>query len=416
MSFSVDARALQGLPTQLDRLSDDANAGRGYVAANTNISYGGILDQITGSHQKVVSQAEDFFDRVAHPVAHTSAEAVRAALKYYQHTDQGAAAKLDSSYPEVEAEGPADGAPGMSAQGWRSGATFSDVAEPQDRYKAPGDYSGEFPLEPRQLVTISMSGVARNTIVEATELAAKLGLGHRWDPYEAILKPLTGDWAGLRACKDVFDNLAEACTDMSGNVTNGVLSVHAAWEGSAAESARNHLNKIADALQEAAEPMRKLGEAYEVAAEGAHALFGTLADILNDLIDAVVIFISEATAAAATSETVIGGIAFGAAAGYEAYEVYELIRGLIEAFSTANAVLEALQSGMNGFGVVDGDIALPELPSDRPTLPGDQAAVYQPVITAAPPGSSTSPTTTSTGNGTRMPVPSPAPGPAPRAG
>jgi hypothetical protein len=135
------------------------------------------------------------------------------------------AARLDSSYPVDEDEGPADGVPGQSAQGYRQGATFSDVAVPQDRYREVEDYSGEFPLEPRQLVTLSIAGNARNLIIEATELAAKLGLGHRWDPYEAILKPLTGDWAGLRACKDVCDNTADAIEDMSRNLDNGVFSV-----------------------------------------------------------------------------------------------------------------------------------------------------------------------------------------------
>src|SRR6266511_2484046 len=48
---------------------------------------------------------------------------------------------------------------------------------------------------------INAGAFGRTVIVEATELAASLGLGHRWDPYEKILKPITGDWNGLRKCK-----------------------------------------------------------------------------------------------------------------------------------------------------------------------------------------------------------------------
>lgn len=378
MSFHVDAPGLQGLPAQLDRLSEDAAKGRTYVIDNARMSYGGILDRISGGHEEVVGTAADFLDRVAHPVARTSAAAVRASIKYYRQSDQNAAARLDASFPAVEAEGPIDGAPGMSAQGYRFGGDFSDVEEPQDHYREVEDYSLDFPLEPRQLLTISMAGNARNLIVEATDLAAKLGFGHHWDPYEAILKPLTGDWAGLRGCKDVFDNVADAFEAMSSNVRNGVLSVHAVWDGNAADSARNHLNEIAEALEEAVEPFRELGESYEKAADGAHELFGALADLLNDLVDAVIIFISEATAAVATSETIIGGIGFGAAAGYEAYKVYETIKDVIECFSTANALTETLMSSWHGFGQVSGDIKLPILPDDRPTLPGDQASAYAP--------------------------------------
>ena len=405
---------LQGLPAQLDRLGEDAAKGRTYVIDSARMSYGGVLDEIEGGHQQVVATAADFLDRIAHPVAGTSAAAVRASIKYYRQSDHHAAARLDASYPEVDADGPADGAPGMSASGYVSGGPFSDVAEPQDSYREVEDYSLDFPLEPRQLATISMAGFARNIIVEATDTAAKLGFGHHWDPYEAILKPLTGDWAGLRGCKDVFDNVADALEAMSRNVANGVLSIHSVWEGNAADSARNHLHEVAEALDEAAEPFRELGEAYEKAAEGAHELFGALADIINDLVDAVIIFISEATAAVATSETVIGGIGFGAAAGYEAYKVYETIKDVIECFSTANAILETLQSSWHGFGAVQAGIELPVLPDDRPTLPGDQAGAYAPTITAAPVDHDQVPDPGSRPTAGPLPLPTPSPQPQPR--
>ena len=183
MTFRVDARGLQGLPTQLDRLSQDASRGRTYVIDNAKISYGGILDKISGSHEYAVNAAGAFFDQLAHPVAQTTAAAVRASIKYYQQSDHHAAARLDATYPGVDDEG---GEP----TGARHGAGFSDVATPQDRYREIEDYSGQFPLEPRQLVTISPSGYARNLIVEATNLAAHLGFGHHWDPYESILRPL----------------------------------------------------------------------------------------------------------------------------------------------------------------------------------------------------------------------------------
>jgi hypothetical protein len=410
VTFSVDAQGLQGLPVQLDRLSEDAAKGRAYVIDNARMSYGGVLDRISGGHEHVVGSASDFLDRIAHPVAQTSAAAVRASIRYYQQSDHHAAARLDASYPAVEAEGPVDGAPGMSAQGYRSGGVFTDVAEPQDNYREIEDYSLDFPLEPQQLATISMAGYARNIIIEATDTAAKLGFGHHWDPYEAILKPLTGDWAGLRGCKDVFDNVAGALEAMSHNVRNGVLSVHTVWGGNAADSARHHLDEIAGALDEAIEPFTALGEAYETAADGAHELFGALADVINQLVDAVIIFIAEATAAVATSETVIGGIGFGAAAGYEAYQVYETIKDVVECASIANALLETLQSSWHDFGLVDGGIKLPILPDDRPTLPGDQGGVYAPKITAAPPDHSRVPDPGI--RPTLDPAPSPQPAPS----
>src|SRR5439155_32082 len=99
--------------------------------------------------------------------------------------------------------------------------------------------------------------------------------------------PTTGDWNGMRGCKDVFDNVADALGDLTMNLGAAVESSGSVWLGEAADHLCEHLKEIGDALTEAQEPVRKLAESHETAAEGAHALFGALADVLNDLIDDV---------------------------------------------------------------------------------------------------------------------------------
>src|SRR5262245_58285093 len=184
-----------------------------------------------GGHESAVHKVEDFLDKLGGPVAGNCADAVRYAVTYYKQTDARAAAALDDSYPDTERRDDTDMGHNVHPTATSAGGRFHDVAEPTDRYKEPPDYSGEYQFEPQPVVCISPAAAGRAIIVEATELAASLGLGHRWDPYESILKPISGDWNGLRKCKDVFENVGNALGDMAGNLRVGSDSVSGVWSG-----------------------------------------------------------------------------------------------------------------------------------------------------------------------------------------
>ncbi len=350
------------------------------------LSYGGLLDRIIGGHEGAVHKVENYLDRLAGPVAGNCADAVRYAMTYYKQTDAKAAAAVDDTYPDAERHDDTDMGHNIHATAASAGGRFRDLAEPTDHYKEPPDYSADFPFEPQPVACINAGAFGRTVIVEATELAASLGLGHRWDPYEKILKPITGDWNGLRKCKEVFENVGWALGDMASNLRVASDSVTWVWSGHAADGVIAYLTDLARTLDEAKEPIEELGKSYKEAADSAFELFNALGDVLNDLIQAVIIFIAEASTAAATSATVVGGIAFGAAAAYEAYECYELIKVAIEARTLADAGVDAFSSALHGFGAVDGDLALPELKETRPPLPGNQSMVGVPKMgNPAPP-------------------------------
>src|SRR6266542_4671664 len=186
MSFTVDVNSLGGLPAQLDRLREDATLGYAYVDHCAKLSYGGLLDRIIGGHEGAVHKVENYLDRLAGPVAGNCADAVRYALTYYKQTDVKAAAALDDRYPDPERHDDTEMDHNGHATADSVGGRFRDVAEPTDHYKEPPDYLVEFPFEPQPVVCVSPAAYGRAMIVEATELAASLGLGHRWDPYEEI--------------------------------------------------------------------------------------------------------------------------------------------------------------------------------------------------------------------------------------
>src|SRR2546430_14518472 len=87
--------------------------------------------------------------------------------------------------------------------------------------------------DPPLSALISRAAMGRHVIITATTLAAQLGIGHPWDPYEMILKPITGDWNGMRGCKDVFDNVADSLCDLTMHLGAAAQSSGPVWPGGA---------------------------------------------------------------------------------------------------------------------------------------------------------------------------------------
>ncbi|HKN54130.1 MAG TPA: hypothetical protein VJX66_16630, partial [Amycolatopsis sp.] len=191
MSFTVNAAGLAGLPDQLDRLQLDALRGSAYVGDHAKLSYGGVLNDITADHERIRHDVRGFLEKLGGPVA----------------GNYGATSYSSSAL----------------------GARFRDVAKPTDHYVAPPDHHTEFPDEPFQLNIITPASTGRQLIIKATELAESLGLGHRWDPYEEILKPLTGDWSGMRASADVYGNVGDAVGAMTMNLRTMAYDVPEVW-------------------------------------------------------------------------------------------------------------------------------------------------------------------------------------------
>lgn len=135
MVLKVDPAGLAALPAQLDRLQVDASKGQQYVMTYTQLSFGGILDRITGSHSEAVEKVRAFLDELANPVTGNTADAVRAAITYYKKTDQASADKLDATYPATDPK--ASGSEDGGEDSGRSAAAFADVAHPADHYQPP---------------------------------------------------------------------------------------------------------------------------------------------------------------------------------------------------------------------------------------------------------------------------------------
>ena len=371
MDFDVDVGALRGLPSVFERLGDDARAAVGYLDTNTELQYGpGLINKISGKHDRAVAEIRRFVEDVARFTAQHTGSSLHRALSFYQRTDEAAAAELDRAY---RGGGQLDRS--QYAGFYRMTdlpAPFGDRAEPRDCLRPVPDYRTDdaFQFEPQLWDMASPTSVTRDAVWGATWLAAKLGIVDRaYDPYESLIKPLAGDWTGVRGCADVFDNVATALTVMADNLRWAALSSDRHWQGRAANAFQAHVVDSASKLDVAAGPMRTLAAEYRRTAEAMFEMGKVLGSLLSDLVDAAMIFIAAAGTAAATSETVVGGVVFGAAALYEGYRMWDLLKEALDLVGRADSLTSAFTSAVADFGAATGPGQLPVLAPPPAGLP-----------------------------------------------
>lgn len=370
MTFKVDVPGLNSLPLMLDRLGKDSQNGAKYASDNASLEYGeGLLNAAKGDHEEVIRQITGFLENIDRYTAGQTGSAVRAAISYYLATDMASAGRVDAKYR------------GADVNRWEfaryyrlpgQDVLFGDCAEPQSKYLPIADYNADpaYQFEPQLWDIASPASIVRDVIWEATSLLAKLGVCDRaYDPYETWIKPLSGDWASVRGCADVFGSISAALEDMADNVRWAALGLDQVWSGRAASELQAHLLLSAKKLADAAEPLAALAEPYTIASKGMFDIGKLVGSLISDLLDAAIIFIAEASLAVGTSGTVVGGVVFGAAAVYEGYKVLDAVMLLMDCLGRADSVMASYQSALRDFGLLEQGNPLPML-DQPPTLPG----------------------------------------------
>jgi hypothetical protein len=364
MGFSVDTATLGGLPSLLDRLGDDAHASRLHLVKHTDLAGGeGLLNLILGSHRALVAEVKDFFGTVEGKLAAPLSTGVRVAVNYYRQTDAAAAAAFDATLPATTV----GGLPTMIGGGPGS---FGDRAEPQDALVPPRDYSGTFELEHLFPPLLSPGGMSRDVVWRVTALGTTLGACDRpIDPYIECVRPFVGDWAGFRACADVFEHLAVATERMSANVYSGAIGVQSCWQGNAADGCRGVLVRTERALAAAANPLRLLAERYKTVAEKTHDIAGKVAGLLVEAVDYAAMALLAVALAGVTGKTIVGGIAFSALAIERIVKCVETLHRIALCVKAATEVVLLGMKAAKGLNIVSTDLSLPSLPSGAAALP-----------------------------------------------
>jgi hypothetical protein len=372
MGFSVDVAALAGLPRLLDRLDEDAQAGRAYAERHTRLDAGeGIFNLVLGGHRRATAQVEAFFTTLG-TAAGMQSDRVQYAIDGYRRTDHATAAKFDATFPATPS------APWLQPD--PVGSTgFRDRSEPQNLLKAPADYSADYSFEMKWHSYLSPTSYLRMLIWEVTSLASRLGICSRpIDVFVEWLKPWLGDWAGFRACADVHDRLGKSTVVMSANVRSGTIDSQFAWTGNAADSSRHDLGDTGAALEQAQPKLADLSAEYKSVAESTYKLAESVAGLVVVAIDLAVMALLELQLAVATSETIVGGVIFGGAAAATIWKIIEIGGKIYDCIKLAEYGANAFSSGMDGFSVIDSKGPLPTLTLGETARPGPSTTEWVP--------------------------------------
>lgn len=367
-SFYVEPAVLSGLAGLLERIGNDAREGRRYVQHNTGLSGGeGWLNVLSGAHDTVVSHTTQWLLELYDPATIKLSGTVEQTVERYRSTDTEEAARMDAAAPSYRSQ---VNTPNLGTDYYvrnAGTAAFGDVAEPAEHYRGIADYNTaeEFRYEPSWADLASVSGLGRSAVIKSTEFLSSIGMLDRsYDPYDLVLKPVVGDWAGFRGTADVMRHLADAIVAMSANLLHAQASLPSCWRGNAADGCSVHIQRLRGALGETYAPLHGIADRYEEAAQGQADFRAAVAQLLGDLIDAAAILVLAIAGGAAFAWTGIGGVIGGLIGIGEAYIVVNCINNIIGWYNRVNAIIQTVQSAMNGFGqLYASDYFLPRLPA-----------------------------------------------------
>ncbi|GAB1690835.1 hypothetical protein KRM28CT15_26380 [Krasilnikovia sp. M28-CT-15] len=352
---------------------------RAYWDRNAGIAFSGegIINLLRRSDDQIEGRIETYLGALAGTTMPGVADAVEAAAKHYRSTDLASAEKIDRSMPGVNVTGAGDGDIAVTYDYRNPPDSFGDGAEPSQRLAALPDFNQKMPYEPSWTDLSSPTGLLRDAIWAVTWLGMELGVCDRqYDIFEAVLKPVLGDWAGMKATGVTMTNLSNALIDMHLNLGRAILGINGSWHGNAADAAVANLHLIRRSLFDTSVALRQLGQEYDGAAEGCYDMSSTIGNILSDITDAA---ISAAAAGAATGGLTASGVGVPLALVLGAFtltkvykvckEVFNIIKIIADMVSRVNALTSSVDAAAGDFGMINGSFkpATP-LPS-APALP-----------------------------------------------
>jgi hypothetical protein len=364
MTLRVDPDSLARFAGLVRRAGEDARAGREHLIKYGHADDGGgpIYREFLDWHRKAVEQVETVLEQIG-AVADASAEGVDATADYYRRTDQSSAASFDDNLPDWCVPGDALDdvlnklvCPPVPFHDWRHARDrLTDPQVPSE----PGPWT-EHPL--RWLESVSLGG----TVISA--LTSIFG----FDPIDWIVSQVLGSWEKLEECGLVLEQLAGLAEDVAINVQQGSRDLATVWSGHAADAAVTYFKDLATTVDGLKDPLNKLAQAHEQAAQASWQAGKAIEGYVSALIDDAIAVSVLLAAGAALIETGVGTLVlWGGAALYVAgmYEEYEAATKTIHAlYNTILMLVAMIEEAIAGLTAPD----IPKVTSDayhHPALP-----------------------------------------------
>jgi hypothetical protein len=336
----VDPAGMWGLYNLLVRVHQDATATVLHVRKWCDIGFPeeGILLNLMGSHgavfgdittkldeaQQLALQLHSRVQRAANALKNADMEALRIADAAI-HPDL----VLSKSMDEVLA----DSRPALQAEHSR----FGDAAEPQVALRSPEGAAGDTDFKVDFLTgLLSPTAWVRYGSQEI----------FNFDPFTALLKPITGNWVAYAESGVVWSQASVACTAMATNLYRAAQDLPQVFRGNAADELQAFLVLFATAMDSLAEECNFYVGTYEQASRSALDFFDSIGKPIADFVDAIVYAAIAGYLGAATVETVVGAvIGWSVAAWYvaQAIKIYYLVQGAYDSFQAIIKVAAATQ-------------------------------------------------------------------------
>ena len=172
------------------------------------------------------------------------------------------------------------------------------------------------------------------------------------NPWMWVAEQFAGDYEAAQRAGIALKNLGEFNAAYSAAVKNNTEAViPAAWQGNAAESAHEYFSSLSKALTDQVAELQSIGREFETMAVGVYEAAAGFKGFFEMALDWAIIAAVEAAAAAATSWTIVGGIAGGVAT---AASIYKGVTAWQQALHYHTIAWNAVQSFT---GVVAGYLA-----------------------------------------------------------
>jgi hypothetical protein len=176
------------------------------------------------------------------------------------------------------------------------------------------------------------------------------------NPWDWIAQQVAGDWNAAAEAGQALKQLAEFNTRYADTIAQAADAlIPEAWDGNAAAQAHAYFTKLATALRDQIDALGNMASQFHSLAAGMEEMAQAVQSLVQDLLDWLIAIGISAAAAAASSWTIIGGIAGAGATAVSIYEAIKVWYLIIDAHDAAWAAAQLFVGLCAGYlGAVHG--------------------------------------------------------------
>lgn len=151
-----------------------------------------------------------------------------------------------------------------------------------------------------------------------------------------------GDWSEVGRAADALRNLGDFCDAASRAVSEELGTLDTTWDGKAAAAASTYFTNLASTLSSQVSNFKDIAGQFDSTTFGVKEMANAVGSLVESLADYAIAAGISLAAAAASSWTIVGGIAGGAGAAYSIYKGAKVIQELLDIRAKVWVACEAL--------------------------------------------------------------------------